>query len=752
MLLSIDTEDTGLDFCHGTKPFLVTTCNDKGVQQFWRWDVDPLTRDVSPPKEDLQEIINLVFGGIGDDGPELILQNAKFDVRALGTVTGPFTWPWDKTHDTLIAGHLLASNHPHDLTSLAAEYLGRDVQPLEDALEAAVQSARRLCRTKPFAADFGEWRIAGADLPEMPSAKGKKTWKADTWLPYAVVKAGYVGDRTDGWDTVLEDYANADSEVTLLLWLAMKEEVNRRGLWEVYLERRKVVRVAHDMECRGVTLSRPRLESQRAEYREESNRLGAVCVGIAESLGYDLDLPKGANNASLRNFCFGPLGLPPLARSEKTGEPSLDEAVIEEYTTTLPAGSKQLLFVKSLRDKRKRDTAVAYMDGYEKFWLPYGPGKAVGVKSRAVTSWRINSAEEYPYLKAIRALPDDPGPLLVYAEWLLEHGRQDLADAVLRYVRYDHEEYVLHPNLNPTGTDTLRWSSSNPNEMNISKLEGFNLRHSFGPAKGREWWSLDAQNIELRIPTFEAGETELMRVFLSPKEAPYYGSYHLVIFDLLHPKMFALHGKDCKTLFESTWYQWVKNGNFAILYGAQEGTADRTYHVKGAYGKIRNRFPKIAALSDRQLAFAESHGYVETMPDRTVNPHRGYPLLCSRSHYGRVSPTVPLNYHVQGTAMQWTAKAMVRVHEFFCQLNRGDEFAGRAWPGGYFLTLQVHDELVPDMPAGPSPVGEPWAYNLPVIREVKRLMELGGNDIGLPTPVGVEYHGETWAEGVSVSA
>ena len=51
----------------------------------------------------------------------------------------------------------------------------------------------------------------------------------------------------------------------------------------------------------------------------------------------------------------------------------------------------------------------------------------------------------------------------------------------------------LHTSLNMCGTDTLRWSSNNPNSQNISKKEGFNLRYAFGPAPGREWWSLDGQ-------------------------------------------------------------------------------------------------------------------------------------------------------------------------------------------------------------------------------------------------------------------
>lgn len=306
--------------------------------------------------------------------------------------------------------------------------------------------------------------------------------------------------------------------------------------------------------------------------------------------------------------------------------------------------------------------------------------------------------------------------------------------------------YVLHPNLNPTGTSTLRWSCSNPNEQQISKQEGYNLRYGFGPGPGREWWSGDAQNIELRLPAYEAGETEMIQLFERPNDPPYFGSNHLLVFDTLHPEKFAKHGKEVKKVFESTWYQWTKNGNFAVQYGAidrddGEGTADRAYHVPGAQKRIKARFNKIAGLNDRCIAYAEKYGYVETMPDKTVDPKRGYPLLCTRTEYNRILPTVPLNYRIQGTAMWWMMKAMIRCQEYLDELNRSD-------PRGFYLIMQVHDELVFDFPKGRGK--EPHREHLPKIRALRRMMEEGGQDIGIPTPVSFKYHPNNWSEEVAI--
>jgi hypothetical protein len=168
----------------------------------------------------------------------------------------------------------------------------------------------------------------------------------------------------------------------------------------------------------------------------------------------------------------------------------------------------------------------------------------------------------------------------------------------------------------------------------------------------------------------------------------------------------------------------------------QSGTADRSYGVAGAFAKVKQRFKRIhgpGGLNERMISYAEKHGYVETMPDKTVDPKRGYLLYCSRTSDGRILPTVPLNYHVQGTACWWMMKAMIRCYNYLQTL--GPE---------YWIIMQVHDELVFDFPAGKN-------GNLDKINRLKQLMEQGGDDLGLPTPVKVEYHPHNWSESEHVT-
>lgn len=742
---SLDTETTGLDVYHSARPFFVTMCDPEGELLYWETDVDPETREPQWTLGDWGEIRTAI-----EETDELILQNPKFDAQALFQLDRSFqtVWDWTKVRDTLLAGHLLSSNRPHDLTSMTLQFLRIDMSEPEERLKEIVKECRRLARS-----DFPSWKIAKAGYEDMPSAKDE-TWKHDMWLPRALAKELklcrgvcevvnkrneqfdiYIGRGSDWgnpfkigedgtraeviekyrhwlqnqpelltrlpeldgkrlgcfcsplachgdvlqellakhthpWWTACRDYANTDSSATLPLYDAQKKLIEERGLWPIYQERLKLLPIVCGMEERGITLSSERLEQQQKDYLEEADKAGAVCTTIAASHGYDLELPKSGNNQSLLRYVFGPLGLPMLKTSKKTGNPSMDKDVIAEWLITLPERSKQASFIRNLSAKRKRDTALSYMAGYRRFWLPTGK-----------KGW-----------------------------------------------------YVLHPSLNPTGTDTLRWSSQSPNEQNISKKEGFNLRHSFGPAPGREWWSLDYQNIELRIPAYESGEEAMVELFDKPNDPPYFGSYHLLNASIVYPDLFwplAETEGAFKDKYKSTWYQRCKNGGFAIQYGCQEAKADATFGRSGAFRSIKEKMPKVAALNDKYVRQANRQGYVETLPDKSIGMSKGYPIYCSRTSWGDISPTIPLNYHVQSTACWAIMKAMIRVTEYLQQFD------------GYYLIMQIHDELVLDFPA----YGK---RNLPKIRKVQKLMEESGVDIGIPLTTSIAYHPTSWDEEIEI--
>lgn len=665
-IVAIDTETTGVDFNHGAKPFFVTVCNQDHEVTYFDWLVNPKTRQPYVKKSDLEDLEDIIASA-----DMLVLHNAKFDVKALDTVRKNKYWPWDKTWCTLIGSHLVRSNEMHNLTALSMKYLGIDIYTKEEAIDVAAKKARTI-------ADKLGWAIAKEGRPDMPSAK-EKLHKFDMWLPKRVA-LHYPGEFPD-WLTVLEEYANVDSQVTLELQRVQEQIFSEEGLHPIFDKRMEVVPVAYKMETTGMGISTKRSRQLIKEYEEESERLGRICTNIAKKVhGYELELPKGSKNKSLETFIFDVLKSP-IVGTTKSGNPSMDKTALEQWALDASPRSTSWRFYNALKDKRSRDTALSYLHSYNRFMVP------------------------------------------------------DLQDNWFG---------TLYPSLNPTGTWTLRWSSNNPNEQNISKKKGFNLRYAFGPRKGRAWASLDYDNLELRIPAYECGEPAMLELFENPTAPPYFGSYHLLIFSILHPEMWAKHGKDVATLFKATWYQWTKNGNFAELYGAVDthdgnSTADKAFKIPGAQAIVASKLTKKAALNQSYIDLALSNGFVETLPDRTVDPNKGYPLWCDRSaKFGKgVSPTVPLNYHVQGTACWVIMRAMIEVQAYLDKINE------KLHPKDHWhIALQVHDELDIDFPLRGN-----WRKHLYNIRAI---MASIGDDVNVKLPCGCDIHPDNWSTGIPI--
>ena len=690
MILSLDTEDTGTDFRHGSRPFFVTTCTDEGIQRFYDWRVDPFTRAPEIPQSDVREIQSLI-----ESADTIVGQNFKFDLHALRSI-GIEKFDWSKLQDTLIASHVLASNQPHNLTDLVMHYLGKDIYPLEERLQKAVEECRRKCRLKSFIDEHGKVALASQDREDMPSASGQ-LWRLDYWLPKTVARMLDLPKDHLYW-SVLSDYSNADSMYTLLLWNVLEQELRERGYWEVYREKMESLVGIWSMEDYGVSFNSTRLAELRDEFSSDRDDAEKVCLNIAESFGFDLKMPKGASpNNSLRSFCFDVMKLKPIIpKKAKSNAPSLNKEVMAEYVNTLSQGSRELLFVKTLLGKRARDTAIGYMNSYESY----------GIRE-----------EKDPFEKC----------------WL-----------------------KLHPNLNPTGTSTTRLSCSNPNGQNIAKEKEFeggeeplpSIRYLFGPLPGREWYSNDYENIELRIPAYVARESAMIELFEKPDEAPYFGSYHLLRASIFYPELFwpvAEKKGEFKRLYPNKYHR-TKIAGFALNYQAGAATVDAATGRPGSHAAIKDKLPLVNALNVKVTAFANKHGYIETMPNLARGRTKGYPLLCTRSERGGILPTVPLSYFVQGTAGDCMVRAITRVRAFYDGLNSGAKFQGRLWKGGYHLVLTIHDELISDCPKFKDP-----KHNIPVMLEVKRLMSFSGDDIGVPLKVSVSYHPHCWSEEVDLA-
>jgi DNA polymerase-1 len=273
----------------------------------------------------------------------------------------------------------------------------------------------------------------------------------------------------------------------------------------------------------------------------------------------------------------------------------------------------------------------------------------------------------------------------------------------------------LHTTINITGPRTTRFSTSGPSQQNVSKQDDYNLRSIFGPAPGREWWSIDQSNVEMRLFAYCSGDKKLIKAF----EDGY--AVHLIFAEILYPREFAecvRDGVSFKDRYKSTFYQWIKNGNFALIYGAGEDKANATYRLPGAYDKIRKYLPLVDQFIRKMYDLGMSQGYVELLG--------GYRLQVPRS-----DPHKAANYFIQGSAAWAIQVAMNRIWEYLYPIRQQ-----------YKMFLQVHDELDFDFPLALPGVNES------IIRHIGCIMEQSGDDISIPLPVEISRHPETWAKGI----
>jgi len=747
MIISLDCECTGLDLAHGAMPFLVTTCDSDGIVRFWEWDVDPLTRHAEIPPNDLSDIAELI------EAADLIyLHNSKFDTRALLTIGIELSWP--KVRDTLVMGHLLASNHRHDLAWMCIEYLGVDIEPYELAVKEVTCACRMLVKR-----NYPAWRVAEEGAEGMPSVKSSskrgedKPWKNDMWLPRAlcmeeaiksVATRGYDGPDQN-WLTACSRYANADSEHTLYLGLELERLIRERGLWKIYKEQLNLPRIACEMELYGVTVIGEYTETTIASYEQHVAEASGELVAIAAEFGHDLELAEGASiNDNMRDFFYGSVKqscprctytrrvrhwndevangetcpkcakitkrqagalhqlittrsdnlMLPVIGSRKTGGATLDKDAMQEYLGTTDGAAYD--FINLLTNKRKRDTDLTYMRSYQRFWVP---------------------------------VPGTPG------------------------------YYRVHPGLNPRATDHLRWASNGPNLQNVGKQEDeceecdgrgcdycggtgkgrVSVRNCFGPAPGRIWYTMDYESIERRIPAYESRELKMVEVFEHPDEPPYWGNLYLLTASVLYPDEFwpRAEEKDRFKREQPRLYKRSKFFDLAKQYGCGKRKGDLLSGIAGSFDRVDSKFPLLAKLQAHYLALAERTGLVETLPDRSVDPTRGYPILASRMEDGRVLSTTPFNYHVSGTACWCKNRALVRCSERLAHWRQDGIDA--------HMALEIHDEILFDFPRGAA---EGEYHGLAM--ELKKLMEQSGKDIGIPTPVAIEFHDRTWAAGTSI--
>jgi DNA polymerase-1 len=230
---------------------------------------------------------------------------------------------------------------------------------------------------------------------------------------------------------------------------------------------------------------------------------------------------------------------------------------------------------------------------------------------------------------------------------------------------------------------TGRLSSNEPNLQNIPirTAEGRRIREAFIAPPGAVIVSVDYSQIELRIMAHLSGDEGLLRAFAEGRDIHAATAAEVFAVDL-----------DAVT---SEQRRYAKVINFGLIYGMSAfGLAAQLGVERGAAQQYMDRYfaryPGVAAYMERTRAAARSQGYVETvfgrrlwLPEiRSGNPAR-------RQGAERAAINAPM----QGTAADLIKLAMIAVQGWI----EREHLAAR-------LILQVHDELVLEVPDGEVPM------------------------------------------------
>ena len=261
---------------------------------------------------------------------------------------------------------------------------------------------------------------------------------------------------------------------------------------------------------------------------------------------------------------------------------------------------------------------------------------------------------------------------------------------------------------------TGRLASNNPNMQNIPVRtdRGKEIRKAFIPRDADHILiSADYSQIELRIVAAISGDPNMCAAFRSGTD--------------IHTATAAKVYNVAESEVTKEMRYKAKSVNFGIIYGQGAfGLADnlgisRT-EAKEIIDNYKKQFAGIQQYMDETIAFAKTHGYVETLMGRK----RWLKDIQSSNFTVRgFAERNAINSPIQGTAADMIKLAMKKLHDEMKKANLKSR-----------MILQVHDELVFDAHRSEVNVLKPMILDcmqsaLPLPNEVPVIAECGeGNN------------------------
>lgn len=241
----------------------------------------------------------------------------------------------------------------------------------------------------------------------------------------------------------------------------------------------------------------------------------------------------------------------------------------------------------------------------------------------------------------------------------------------------DHNK--LHAQFLQHGTTTGRFSSQNPNLQNIpirSDL-GRAIRSAFIAEPGHKLVSADYSQIELRVLAMLSGDPILREVFQTGKDI--HTTVASRVFHTPESEVTKNQRRDAKVI------------NFGIIYGMgisalQKNLGGTRGEAEQFYESYFNEFPAIKAYLNNVKETAKQTLETKTLFGRV----RNFPMFRSKLPFMiALAERTAVNAPIQGTAADIIKLAMVDMDAVI---------RAKDWQDIIFLTLQIHDEIVYQVP------------------------------------------------------
>ncbi|MBS0284305.1 MAG: DNA polymerase I [Proteobacteria bacterium] len=271
----------------------------------------------------------------------------------------------------------------------------------------------------------------------------------------------------------------------------------------------------------------------------------------------------------------------------------------------------------------------------------------------------------------------------------------------------------VHTSYSLTGAQTGRLSSTDPNLQNIPiRTEtGRQIRDAFVAEPGNVILAADYSQIELRLAAHMADVPALKEAFARGDD----------IHAMTARELFGELSRDTRAR--------AKTINFAILYGISRwGLAGRldvsSDEAQAMIDRYFERFPGINRYIAETLTHVRERGFTETLFGRKTH----FPRIKSKvQHERQGAERAAINAPIQGSSADIIKRAMARMEPALAE-------AGLT---GTRMLLQVHDELVFELPAGEVDAARPV---------IERVMATAAEPVvRLDVPLAVEIGvGESW--------